>query len=258
MARDAERDYWEAVALRVGERCDFYSAEELAAFAEGNLRGRNARALEAHVKDCADCRGVVEELRRELAPEPASVRVRFAPARGWIWALAAGAVTAALIVAVMLGGRGTGVQSPVPGVGPRPGGNVARVSPDVGERPAPPVVTTTPEEPGAETPPVGRHPGARRRHARPPAVVEPPGGMVASAGGTDNPLPSAAALAFAEPLAARQPTTAEVEELLREGAVNDLPEGEAEPLDEALVNEFYQGFDELVQDLRAQGEGAGQ
>ena len=29
MASDGEHDYWQAVALKVGERCDFYSAEDL-------------------------------------------------------------------------------------------------------------------------------------------------------------------------------------------------------------------------------------
>jgi len=73
-----------------------------------------------------------------------------------------------------------------------------------------------------------------------------------------NVLPPATSLAFAEPLATHQATTAEVEELLREGAVNDLPEKGAEPPDKALVDEFYRGLDDLVQDLRTEREGAGQ
>jgi len=70
-----------------------------------------------------------------------------------------------------------------------------------------------------------------------------------------NPLPVTSALAFAEPLAARQATPAEVEELLRQGAVNDLPEEGAGPPDEALVGQLYEGYGELVQDLRSEGAG---
>jgi len=257
VAGDAERDYWQAVAHKIGERCDFYSAEDLAAFVEGNVRGRNARALEAHVKECGACRRVVEELRRELAPEPAAVRVRFAPARGWVWALAAGAVTALLIVAVMLGTRGTGVHPPTPGAGPRPEVNVAELPAGGSERPAPPAVEEPPTATSPGTPRVPRHPRAMGYPAG-PAPVEPPGGTPGPDAGITNALPAEAAYAFAEPLATHQATTAEVEELLREGAVNDLPEEAAAPLDEALVDEFYRGFDDLVQDLRAEAEGAGQ
>ena len=231
---------------------------------EGNLRGRNARAMEAHVRDCGDCRRVVEELQRELAPEPAVVRVRFAPARGWAWALAAGAVAALLIVVVLRPGE-RGAQAPTPGVGPRHSVDVAEVPPGVGELPAlprppkaPPAMEGTPREPRSSVPPVRRHPGSERRRALPPAAVEPPKEMTAPDAGIVNPLPATSALAFAEPLATHQATTAEVEELLRQGAVNDLPENEAEPLNEALVDEFYQGFDTLVQELRTEGEGAGQ
>ena len=257
MASDAERDYWEAVASKIGERCDFYSAEDLAAFVEGNVRGRNARALEAHLRDCAECRGVVEELQRELDPQLAAVRVRLAPARGWVWALAAGFVATVLIVAVVLRPGGRAPQAPIPGIGPGPSPNVAELPSKGGERPSPVVseapsaVTGTPREPGPEGPLVPRHPG---RHARPPAAerTAPP------ATGIINDLPSTTAFAFAEPLDTHPATAAEVEELLRQGAVNDLPEEAAAPLDHALVDEFYQGFDELVQDLRTRSEVAAQ
>jgi len=195
------------------------------------------------VKDCADCRGVVDELRRELAPEPAAVRVRFTPARGWLWALAGAAVAAALIAAVWLRPSGPGV--PTPHVGPAPGGNVAEVPPEVTR---PPSTPRPPGEPKPPAPTVRQHPGARHRHARPPTHVQPPEADIV------NPLPAATAFAFAEPLAAHQATPAEVEELLRQGAVNDLPE--TAPLDDALVDEFYRGFDDLVQDLRTESVGA--
>ena len=252
MAGDAERDYWRAVAARIGERCDFYSAEDLAAFAEGRLRGRNARALEAHLKDCDDCRSVVEELRRELAPEPASVRVRFAPARGWIWALAAGAVATVLIAVVVLRPGGPGVRPPGSGVGPRPPVNVAEAPPPgTGVHPSPPPGEAP--QAVAQTPPERGH-----RHRRPPAGAEPPEETTGPAADVVNVLPPATSLAFAEPLATHQTTTAEVEELLRQGAVNDLPGKASEPSDKALIDEFYRGFDDLVQDLRTEGEGAGQ
>ena len=264
MASDAERDYWQAVAQKVGERCDFYSAEDLAAFAEGNLRGRNAQALQAHVSDCAHCRRVLEELRGELAPDPVAVRVRFAPARGWAWALAASAVAAALIAVLVLRPGPTGVQPPQGGSA-RPSATVAVVPPEARERPLPPrppealpSMTVTPQRTAPQAAPGRRRAGVKRQGAHRSAVVEAPEERVASGAGIVNSLPAAATLAFTEPTPTATQTPAEVAELLRQGAVNDLPDDAAQPLDEASVGEFYAGFDELVEDLKATDEGAAQ
>jgi hypothetical protein len=93
---------------------------------------------------------------------------------------------------------------------------------------------------------------------RPAATREEPEQLIAAGGGITNILPATATLALSEPLATPPAAAAEVEELLRQGAVNELPEAATGWLDEALVDEFYQGFAGLEESIRREGGGARQ
>lgn len=256
MGKDTEHDYWQALAGQIGGHCDFYSAEDLAAFVDGRVRGRNARALEAHLRDCEDCRELVAELRRELAPEPVTARVRFAPARGWTWALAGSAVAAVLIAIVLLRPGTPGVQN-LPGVTPQPPASIAKLPPAANVKPAP-TPRVAPETRAVKATPAKRHAGPRVHPPRPAATREEPEQLIAAGGGITNLLPATATLAFGEPLTTTPAVAAEVEELLRQGAVNDLPEAATSWLDEALVDELYRGFDGLEESIRRESGGAGQ
>lgn len=253
MSRDTDHDYWQAVAAQVGEHCDFYSPEDLAAFVEGRVRGRNARALEAHLHDCGSCRQLVQELRRELAPEPVAVRVRFARPRAWAWGVAGTAVAAALVALILL--------RPVTPVGPTPPGPqhppaaIAQVPPSAATHPQAPRATDAVRrwprpQAGTTRPTVSRAPHPRpaqqgrggRTPEQPPAAGE----------SLLNLLPDTASLAFNEVLPTVS-TGLSVEELLREGAVNDLPE--AAPPEPAEVAEFYEGLAQLEEELGDQPGG---
>ena len=98
-------------------------------------------AVEAHVAECEECRGLASELvansfalaamRDEVLPVAAMVR---RPSRRWAW-VAAGAVAATLLIAAMgLRQQSHGVPAPAP--------EVAKVLPA-----APPVEAAVPEQP---------------------------------------------------------------------------------------------------------------
>jgi hypothetical protein len=74
--------------------CD---AELAAAYGEGRLHGAERRQVEAHLAECAACRGVATELLQERAPEERAAEP--APARAWWrWQWAIPALAGVLVV----------------------------------------------------------------------------------------------------------------------------------------------------------------
>ncbi len=206
----AQERYFRRIAQLTGGECVAYSTEEYAAFVEGRLRPAEARAIEAHLATCEECRWLVEQLREETAQATDGapvVRVRPRPALGgwptWISAAAVAVVAVALCVHLVRGGfapvqpegrpggvivaegtdtpgpAGDAVSEPVSEPGPEPGPEPvsepepadSSVAPSSAPPSAPPVVA--PARPRTSVParrPQGRRAPAQRRS--PPAAPE--------------------------------------------------------------------------------------
>jgi len=203
----AQDRYFRRIAQLTGGECVAYSTEEYAAFVEGRLRPGDARAIEAHLAICEECRWLVEQLREEAAQAAGGapvVRVRprsaLAGRPAWISAAAVAVVAVALCVHLLRGGfspvqpegrpggviiaEGTGTPEPAgdavsetaPEAVPEPADS--GVAPSSVPPSAPPVVAPAmPRSPVPDRRPQGRRAPAQRRSpsrpsARPAAPVE--------------------------------------------------------------------------------------
>jgi hypothetical protein len=215
----AEDRFWAAIREHAAGKCVTYGPGELAAFAEGKLRPAYARTIEAHLALCGDCRAIVQELRKELAATQTVYRaapVRPAP-RVWKWALGPVAVTAAVLIVMLVFGR-------LPGPAPRPGPGLGGGT-TIAQKPTTPAPALREKAVAKPQPPAGPAaaegnppseeapaPGPAHRHHRPagrgqaqPAPEErqvpgelPPGPeqVIAGTPAAINPLPTV--LSFAD------------------------------------------------------------